>query len=1161
MADQLAAKRLKMKKPEPSLPPALDEPGKDVGNLPESISTLSRSAPVAPLPVAAQNSGANLKSIIDDISVPGPPPPNPLGKFKPIARAATEIVTSPSPAAIKPVESDEGNVTPFAKLRPAKNQPPPPPPPPVPNANSDDTAKDVDLPKSISAFPPSLAGALKKGNADIKESPTSGYSRTDAQPTQTLLKKPSLTIEVSKAATLKQSAPIPESPSAPPPPTRKTLMTLEPIPASPLTGNVSPISDDATPGSVSGPVFQFKKAPLPPSASLAPPPAPVKTNGSVRKNSLVGEKRTDFGPSSPIVKDAVGEGPVTAGDAASFWKLKANVQGGASSLSTKSKPVVGEQDSQPESTSSPAAPVVSLPSWKKQVNDSASPDSTSVSLKKGNTTPITPNIPLAKGPVTSWKKESDINSSNSSLATGTKPSKWKTQSTDDNSKSSPQDEIVNKPFVFALKKQNADSVYDLDTKSKGNSRESSPTSSNKQLVADDGVRLKKVESKKGNDIDMKILSQKISELNVPNKSAQQDERVVSEKSSISKKLSEMPVASMRISSNELSSLAKLPTNKNLDLTKSQSFLASDNQTRDSSLSLDVDDIFSLDMFQQKGAISKTDVKQVVAADSNKQSIKQPQVKIPSSKVNLSAATSSKSSVTAIAKKDSKKPEPKPSRSIFRKSAATAPVSKKAEKSLKSPSKSISPKVLPQKPIAIKESKPEPRQTEVARSITVAEKKMELIKTPIPNLGTKLLASAPFKLKIYRETIPYNISELETKDLDLIATQIYQDLSRKHPGLSGADRTAISQFIEMGDKLSAIEQAMKSPGYFGYRFYATAGISNSDVCVDLNLGNTSLYVLQDFYGLVEEYHFDDLKYSRVSETIVNLEAVGNSKDFHLKDISADNFLETVNRHLKDLRERSKFAVAIANYKANDGSKLMFEKGAIINVIERDREQGWIHGQYNGVAGWFLDEYVNFLVDAPREKKITLTGESIEKSEAFQNSEPGAQTEADVMLIKSVMESAGQKMDAIPVSAQETINRESSASRVSPKSPLARETTTPVFNEKDAWKEEQGDRRKSTATIHHGPLPTFIDWATRNFVAEQSFVGTLKRMAGKSKNDLEDHWKDIVNRIKWTNVFITLSYYLGTTIFYSLLEKYLDSNYYTIDAENTGSFYFEARNRDF
>jgi hypothetical protein len=65
------------------------------------------------------------------------------------------------------------------------------------------------------------------------------------------------------------------------------------------------------------------------------------------------------------------------------------------------------------------------------------------------------------------------------------------------------------------------------------------------------------------------------------------------------------------------------------------------------------------------------------------------------------------------------------------------------------------------------------------------------------------------------------------------------------------------------------------------------------------------------------------------------------------------------YVDKLKEKAKYARALLDYKVDDESLLSFEKGAIINIIERSID-GWCLGEVQGKQGMFPVAMTEFIL---------------------------------------------------------------------------------------------------------------------------------------------------------------------------------------------------------
>ena len=69
-------------------------------------------------------------------------------------------------------------------------------------------------------------------------------------------------------------------------------------------------------------------------------------------------------------------------------------------------------------------------------------------------------------------------------------------------------------------------------------------------------------------------------------------------------------------------------------------------------------------------------------------------------------------------------------------------------------------------------------------------------------------------------------------------------------------------------------------------------------------------------------------------------------FTTKGIAVGNAIE---EYMNKLKQISTNAIALKSFIASDGSQLSFQKDDIIHILEKEFENGWYRGEFDGKIG--------------------------------------------------------------------------------------------------------------------------------------------------------------------------------------------------------------------
>ncbi|KAJ3332500.1 Unconventional myosin-VIIb, partial [Gonapodya sp. JEL0774] len=222
-------------------------------------------------------------------------------------------------------------------------------------------------------------------------------------------------------------------------------------------------------------------------------------------------------------------------------------------------------------------------------------------------------------------------------------------------------------------------------------------------------------------------------------------------------------------------------------------------------------------------------------------------------------------------------------------------------------------------------------------------------------------SHPWKLQIRKGYILPSQRFDDELDVELTCKQIIQDLDDHVWSPDEAAR--IRAIADTGDKLQLIEAALDSRVFYYSQLWRAK---------EANFDSDHLFFCVDHHGchlldasdatepkrVLITCKYDDMVIVEARKSSLHIEMQGKSYEFSLKGLAV---VDAIYSYLIPLQEMATFAVALHDFTATASYQISLKKNDLIEVLERDPENGWCKGAVRGKDGWFPIEYAELLLD--------------------------------------------------------------------------------------------------------------------------------------------------------------------------------------------------------
>lgn len=231
-------------------------------------------------------------------------------------------------------------------------------------------------------------------------------------------------------------------------------------------------------------------------------------------------------------------------------------------------------------------------------------------------------------------------------------------------------------------------------------------------------------------------------------------------------------------------------------------------------------------------------------------------------------------------------------------------------------------------------------------------------TPLTASDGGALPKIPWKLYIKRGYI-YPCQNIDAYDFEITFQQIAMDM-RKKQACPPDQLSIVQRLIGELAKLEVIQAALEWSMYL-CQFFPVREKSFSFLRTEIAVDQRGLHVVDASQGRKEvtlSVRYDDLIIK--DSTDHELHLVMDDKDYHFqcrgKDIQKALLGYTV-----PLKFLSNASIAIADFPGNSSDHLPLKKGQLVQVLDRDPENGWMQGQSGEKIGWFPMDFVHVLLD--------------------------------------------------------------------------------------------------------------------------------------------------------------------------------------------------------
>ena len=371
---------------------------------------------------------------------------------------------------------------------------------------------------------------------------------------------------------------------------------------------------------------------------------------------------------------------------------------------------------------------------------------------------------------------------------------------------------------------------------------------------------------------------------------------------------------------------------------------------------------------------------------------------------------------------------------------------------------------------------------------------------------------PWKLVIRKGYILPGQKFDDPVDVDLVFAQIEKSVVAKDPRIPKQQLQQVTEMIARGNKQMAIQTAMQWPSYFTQHYACQEPQKLPNVNLDLAVQNKGIILSKKDPASstlisVTSCGFDDLVVGQVLPESVVMQLMDKEYKLTFANKQGAYVLKNIVEYIGQLKLLSTMAVALFNHTTETG--MSFQKGDLIQILDRDTTNGWINGQFQGTNGWFPNELVEILIDPPQldtNGKVVYRAAALGKLKKLEerNKRYGIKSEP------TTSPAAMSSPTAINYGGTGS-GTSSPTSATAPESPLSQSLSTSGFGALTVPPSKTGEKQMS-----------FLEFAQSHFALEPQktgILGTLSRTGSATmrmkKNETEQLWKEVLQRIKWAS----------------------------------------------
>lgn len=407
---------------------------------------------------------------------------------------------------------------------------------------------------------------------------------------------------------------------------------------------------------------------------------------------------------------------------------------------------------------------------------------------------------------------------------------------------------------------------------------------------------------------------------------------------------------------------------------------------------------------------------------------------------------------------------------------------------------------------------------VAKQQAPSDSKYQFISLPMDKMFAALQAPMehPWKIIVRKTFIEPGQPFDDEKDVDLSFLEIKKALKEDSKFIPKDKLDMIKEIVDREQKLLAIQTAAQFPRYFSQKYLLNEENIIKDM-VNFWLDQKGIsFTKHDSDELILYAKFDDINLLPVKQDSFSI--MINDSEYKLKSTTriASFVHDHIKKYISQLKSKATLAVGLTTFGPLENG-FIFSKGNLIEIIDRDSVNGWLHGQLGGKTGWFPLELVELVLEPPQVDtagRVTLKGEMLKRSDELESKRLQVKPSVTGSNANRLSTIGGDSISSmasgsIPDLAQSGASSSTQLGGAStPTSPTAgKEATT------------SSDKLPQSPTQQ--PQFSLVEWGKQNFNFDgtasptKSFFGTLSRSATMKvkKAETELIWKEIVTKLKW------------------------------------------------
>lgn len=403
----------------------------------------------------------------------------------------------------------------------------------------------------------------------------------------------------------------------------------------------------------------------------------------------------------------------------------------------------------------------------------------------------------------------------------------------------------------------------------------------------------------------------------------------------------------------------------------------------------------------------------------------------------------------------------------------------------------------------------------------------------------LATAHPWKIIIRKTHVPPGNTLTEPRDFENTLNRLRKSLISNDPAIPEHSRSQLDAMIRSGNGMVAIQNATQLPLYFAEKFPVkhNGEFANRKIIACIQAKGIYLVDIEKMSAnglpMIVAFGSYDESLGKQQEAGIDLSIGDTLHSLTFKSIeTANRFVKTWKSYKSSQQAQSKTAVGLTGYVATDNTGFNFNRGTIIEIVDRDNNNGWLMGKVQGMIGWFPQELAEILVDAPQfdaQKKVILKGQAKQRAIDFENapiSPVSPTTQAFERFGGSMYDMNVTSVQASHADLNNSDMRLGSISNMSEmKSVDALNTSSYNLSEYPLNSSKLG--ASSMALIGDKTKDgkyTFVEFAKSNFLVDMS---KLQKNKGKAP-DVEVIWREVVSRVKFTDVSNNLHFSTLTAV---------------------------------